>query len=304
MNALKKYIIKLFLVVVISLLFSISILDSVFDTISETIINKSTMFIALMVYGVVGICILILAIYIFIRKLSKRITLENNRYYQEKSTLFANIAHDLKTPMTTIIGFSKALCDNDVKEDEKKELLRLIYQKSMRANELLDLSFQYAKYDALDFKLKIETCDMAKLLREVVAEYYHDFEKKNIDLHINIPETKASAKIDRVEFSRVLCNLIINAYLHNAENAKVMIKLENESDIKITIADNGEMVDVKTIFEPLICGDKSRSTKGGSGLGLAIAKKITKKHGGQLYVDNKIIGYTKGFIVRIKQDTY
>lgn len=83
-----------------------------------------------------------------------------------------------------------------------------------------------------------------------------------------------------------------------------MIKLENESDIKITIADNGEMVDVKTIFEPLICGDKSRSTKGGSGLGLAIAKKITKKHGGQLYVDNKIIGYTKGFIVRIKQDTY
>ena len=254
----------------------------------------------MIIYGVVSIGALLLAIYVFTHFLSRRIALENDRYYKEKSMIFTNIAHDLKTPMTTVIGFSKALCNGEVTdENEKKEMFDSIYQKSMRANELLDLIFQYTKFDALDFRLNIEECDIAKLLRKLTAEYYNDFEEKHIEIEINIPDTKIWANIDKVEFSRALSNLIINAYRHNPENAKVMIQLENNSGIKITIADNGEAINDYTIFEPFVCGDKSRSTNGGSGLGLTIAKKIVELHGGRLYVDSGIRGYTKGFVVRL-----
>ncbi len=88
------------------------------------------------------------------------------------------------------------------------------------------------------------------------------------------------------EFSRALSNLIINAYRHNPENAKVMIQLENNIGVKITIADNGYAINDDTIFDPFVCDDESRSTMGGSGLGLAIAKKIIEQHGGRLYVDS------------------
>lgn len=298
MKDLKKYIIKLFLLIIIPFSLILSIIDSIFDGIAETINDESIMVTALIIYGVVSVGVLVFAVWVFTHFISKRIVLEKIRDYKEKSMLFANIAHDLKTPMTTVIGFSKALSDGEVTDEtEQKEMLHSIYQKSMRANELLDLIFQYTKFDALDFKLNIHECDITKLLRNLVAEYYNDFEKKNITLEIDIPDTKVLVNIDIVEFSRGLSNLIINAYRHNPDNAKVMIQLENRDGIKITIADNGQTIEDDTVFEAFVCGDESRSTKGGSGLGLAISKKIVEQHGGQLYIDSQITGYAKGFII-------
>jgi len=78
--------------------------------------------------------------------------------------LFANIAHDIKTPMTTIMGFLKALYDDVANEAEKKELLNSIYEKSKKVNELLDLMFQYTKLNGLDFELKRQETDVGRII--------------------------------------------------------------------------------------------------------------------------------------------
>lgn len=302
MKNLKKNLIRLFILVTVSMAVLNSAIQSVFQTKAEYINNKSMMLLALFFYFAASLLVLGLGTVIFVRMTSKKIEEENIRNNQERNMLFANISHDLKTPITTIIGFSKALYDDMVSEAEKKELLNSIYEKSQRVNELLDLMFQYTKLNGVDFKMKLEDTDIGRIIKETTALYYNEFERRNIEINIEIPESPIKRRLDRVEFRRAISNLIINAYQHNKSGNKVSIQLEENDCIKIMVADNGEEIkeDMREdIFIPFVCGDESRSSKGGSGLGLAITKKIIKKHGGKIYIDSNVDGYTKGFIIEL-----
>jgi signal transduction histidine kinase len=176
------------------------------------------------------------------------------------------------------------------------------YGKSKKVNELLDLMFQYAKLDSLDFEMKLQEVDLGRLIRDAVALHYNEFEIKNIELNIEIPQKPIKKELDNLEFSRAISNLIVNAYKHNKNGSKVNIRLEDNDGIKIIVADNGENIadEIKeTIFNPFICGDESRNSKAGSGLGLAITKKIIDKHGGKIFIDSNIEGYTKAFVIEL-----
>lgn len=302
MKNLKKYLIRLFILVTAAMAILNSVIQSVFETKAENIINRSMMLQALFLYFAASLLVLAIGAVIFIRMTSKKIEEENIRNNKERNMLFANISHDLKTPITTIMGFSKALYDGMVNEAEKRELLNSIYEKSQRVNELLDLMFQYTKLNGLDFEMKLEETDIGRIIKETTALYYNEFEKRNIEINIEIPERPIKGNLDRVEFSRAVSNLIINAYQHNKPGNKVSIWLEENDCIKIMVADNGEKIKEdmkKDIFNPFICGDASRNSKGGSGLGLAITKKIIEKHGGKIYIDSNVDGYTKGFVIEI-----
>lgn len=302
MEKLKKYLIGIFIGITVPMAILNSIIDSIFDSIATNITNEFMMIVALILYLCAGILVLGCGVALFVYLTSKKIKEENIRYNQERSMLFANIAHDLKTPMTTIMGFSKALHDDVVKENEKKELLDSIYGKSKRVNELLDLMFQYAKLDGTNFEMKLEEIDLGRLIRETTALHYNEFERKNIEINIEIPEKPIKKNLDSLEFSRAISNLIINGYRHNKTGSKVDIILEEDNGIKIIVADNGEKINdevKKTIFNPFICGDESRNSKEGSGLGLAITKKIVEKHGGKIYIDSNIEGYTKAFVIKL-----
>ena len=302
MKTLKKYLIGIFIALTVAMAFLNSIIESVFNTVASNITNEHIMRLALILYFTAVILVLVIGVILFVHLISKKIKEENIRYNQERNMLFANIAHDLKTPITTIMGFSKALYDEVVDETEKKELLNSIYGKSKRVNELLDLMFQYSKLDGLDFEMKLQELDVGRLIRETIALYYNEFEGKNIEINIEIPEKPIKLNLDNVEFSRAISNLIINAYRHNKPGSKVAIHLEEDDGIKIIVADNGENIDdemKKAIFNPFICGDESRNSKEGSGLGLAITKKIVEKHGGEIFIDSNIDGYTKAFVIQL-----
>ncbi|MCB2343078.1 sensor histidine kinase [Clostridium estertheticum] len=302
MKTLKKHLIVIFITLTVAMAFLNSIINSVFNTIAENITNEYMMGLALIIYFIAVILVLVIGAILFVHLISKKIKEENIRYNKEKNILFANIAHDLKTPITTIMGFSKALYDEVVDETEKKELLNSIYGKSKRVNELLDLMFQYAKLDGVDFEMKLQELDVGRLIRETIALYYNEFEGKSIEINIEMPEKPIKLNLDNVEFSRAISNLIINAYRHNKPGSKVAVRLEEDDGIKIIVADNGENIDdemKEAIFNPFICGDESRNSKEGSGLGLAITKKIVEKHGGKIFIDSNIDGYTKGFVVQL-----
>ena len=218
-------------------------------------------------------------------------------YDRKRNLLLSDIAHDIKTPLTTLCGYSKALSDGVVKEEEKRqEYLAAIYNKSMRMNELITLLFEYVKMDSSGFELHREAGDLGELVRECTAAVYTDFEEKNISLVIDISEESMPCLVDKVQMARAVTNLLNNAVRYGKEGGKALVRLE---DYCFTVADDGMAIDrefAEHIFEPFSRADKARCTAGGSGLGLSIAHKIVQMHNGELCVKLDYgQGYTKAF---------
>ena len=217
-------------------------------------------------------------------------------YDREKNLLLSDIAHDIKTPITILCSYSKALSDELVQGEKRQEYLDAIYRKSMRMNELITLLFEYVKMDSTGFMLYKEECDLGDILRECTAALYEDFEERKMKLQVEIPEIPVSYSADKVQISRAINNLLTNAARYGREGGRVLVQLE---EYTITVADEGPEIDEELaghIFEPFIRGDKARSTEGGSGLGLSIVLKIVEMHGGELRLNrNYGHGYTKAF---------
>lgn len=219
-------------------------------------------------------------------------------YDRQRNLLLSDIAHDIKTPITTLCSYSKALSDDIVQGEKRQEYLNAIYNKSMRMNELITLLFEYVKLDSSGFELHREDGDLGEILRESTAVLYADFEERNMKLRVEIPEQPVPYKVDKVQMGRVITNLLTNALRYGGADGKVLVRLQG---YVITVADDGPEIDrefAKHIFDPFARADKARSTKGGSGLGLSIASKIVDMHGGQLKLDCGFgHGYTKAFQV-------
>lgn len=227
-------------------------------------------------------------------------------YERARNLMLSDIAHDLRTPITTIVGYSRALNDGMVTSEEKRtEYLEAIENKSERMSDLITLLFDYVKLGSDGFKLNFEKVNLSELMRENAALLYSDVEEKGMELIVDIPEEACMVDADSLQISRVITNLITNAIRHNESGTEITLELREDSDdIEIIISDNGEIIaeDVAThIFEPFAVGDKSRRTKGGSGLGLSIAKKIVDMHGWSLALFQNRKGYKKAFIINIKK---
>lgn len=219
---------------------------------------------------------------------------------KERILLFANMAHDLKTPVTSILGYSKALGEGMVEDKEKqKEYLMTMTSKAMRINELIDRLFEYVKIESPENVLHKTDCDVAEILRNCVADIYTDMEEKNIELELNITEQVVIKNADRLEIGRVFSNILNNALKHTAGGTKVYVEMDENGNT--VIADSGEKIpDViaSKLFKPFVSGDESRTSCNGSGLGLALAYKIMQKHGGSLLYESPYKSYTKAFLVK------
>lgn len=227
---------------------------------------------------------------------------QKEEHDRQRNLLLSDIAHDIKTPITTVCGYARALADDVVTEEEKrKEYLQAIYAKSMRMDELVTLLFEYVKLDSDGFALNPEEADLGELLRENVALLYSDFEENGMELEIEIPEQTIPYKMDIIQMERAVTNILTNAVKYNEKGTKISVSLRISADAgyRIRIADNGTPIDdnlAKYIFEPFARGDKARSTGGGNGLGLSISSKIVRMHGGELKLNRQCEdGYVKAF---------
>ena len=226
-------------------------------------------------------------------------------YEKKRNLMLSDIAHDLRTPITTIAGYSKALNDDMiVSEEKKREYLQAIENKSARMNDLINLLFDYVRLDSANYGLRRDEMDLPELLRTIAASLYSDVEEKGMEFEISIPEEVHMVSLDRVQFSRVVVNLINNAIKHNKGGTTISLEMKLEKNsIQVVVSDNGGLIPeflAEHIFEPFAMGDASRTTQSGSGLGLSIAKKIVEMHGWtlelkQYYEDNR-----KAFVIEIK----
>lgn len=305
MNELKKkivyyYIIFTFVLVILEwYLFQLMVVylpkRMLLNETGKTMLELSAIMVSAVLFTIVA--------YGYYKKVNQSIIKETKRQAKERNMLFANIAHDLKNPISSVLGFARALESGAVKEEEQQTVLHTIGEKTLQVDEMIQKMFQYAKLEADGYLLQCQNTDLCKLIREVLALQYSEIEEKNMELDIDIPDKSVMKEIDVAEFSRVLRNLISNAIKHNENGTKIFVSLkENGNRVKIVVADSGIPIPPEqrqTIFEPFQCSDESRVAKDGSGLGLAIVRQIVQLHKGKIYIDDKIEEYTKGFVVEI-----
>lgn len=213
---------------------------------------------------------------------------EKKREYldMERQRILTDISHDLKTPITVIQGYSKAICDGLVSEETKDKYIEIIEKKAEAVSALTDSFFEYSKIDHPDFTVNTEKCDICEFCKEYLAEKYQELEISGFELHVEIPEEPMYCKIDRTLFRRVIENIITNAVKYNPGGTCLYFEINSEAyGAVITIGDYGIGIPesmATTIFEPFITGDVSRTSGKGTGLGMAIVKKIVDAHHGNI----------------------
>ena len=228
---------------------------------------------------------------------------QQRAFDRKRNLLLSDIAHDIKTPITTICGYSRALSDGVVDREREQEYLDAIYAKSMRMSELVTLLFEYVKLDSEGYVLHREKLDFAELVRENAAMVYPDYEEKKISVEVDVPEETVFCDADRLQMGRAVMNLLTNAARYGKPGGKVLIRLRERT---LVVADDGLVIEpefAEHIFEPFTRADKARTTHGGSGLGLSISAKVVEMHGGKLELDCAYgKGYTKAFVLRLPEE--
>lgn len=204
-----------------------------------------------------------------------------------------SLSHDVKTPLTTLIGYLDAAYKGTVTGREYYNYIEIACQKSHKLKDYIDILFDWFKLNSNEFIIKIDTMEVAELTRNVLIEWIPVFENKQMEYHVSIPEQPFLVKLDPDGYIRILNNLIQNVIVHSHASEIKISLCRFENDIKIQISDNGIGVkseDLKHIFERLYKCDKGYSEKG-SGLGLSIAYQLTKKMNGRIVVESEV---TKG----------
>lgn len=236
---------------------------------------------------------------LFYALIRKELKTESEKRVKEQSMIYAAIAHDLKTPMTSVQGFAAALRDGMIPPEKQSEVLDVICSKSRHMDELIHSLFEYANLGAEEYRLKSEPFDAARVVREVVAEGYTDFEEHGIELDVNISDGPLMILGDTREFRRAVTNLVVNAWKHNEPGTKVCITAKAAGDeLLVAVADNGAQIPEEmreVILQPFVTGDAARTSHDGSGLGLAIATKIIALMGGALRIVDADGEYVKAF---------
>lgn len=218
----------------------------------------------------------------------------------EKNKMLADISHDLKTPVTVIQGYAKAVADGMVPKDREKYYLEVIAKKAELMTELIESFHEYSKMEHPDFSFTMERTDVCEFLRKYLAEKYQELELANVKMEINIPEKPYYINADTAMLRRIFENLIGNSMKYNTQGVSISVELTVSNDNKYTeirFSDNGTGIPVHIrdhIFEPFITGNEARTAGTGSGLGLALVKKIVDGHNGSIRLEeNKGIPESK-----------
>ncbi len=218
-------------------------------------------------------------------------TLEDEKKKQNR--IIASISHDIKTPLTSILGYSERLFTNSkLNDDTRKKYANKIYNQANSLKEIIEEFDDYLDYQ-IDDNNKLEKISIKYIVEYLNNYYKEDLKEKNIDLKIKTNCPNSLILVDLVKFKRIFSNTITNSirYLNKNKNIiNININTEKDDKIKFEIADNGigtNEKDLEKIFEPLYTTDKSRKI---SGLGLSICKEIVESLSGTIQAINNKMG--------------
>ena len=204
---------------------------------------------------------------------------------QKKNDLVTYLAHDLKTPLTSIIGYLNILEESEVPEEIQKEYLERVLDKAYHLEELTDQFFDITRFNLQEIPLNKTEIDGEFFLQQITDELYPLLMPKKLQIELDIiPGFKIYG--DGSLLARVLNNLMKNAISYSNENSVIKITGKDDPNAAvITVENDGDIIskeELKLIFEKFYRRDKARGQSSGSGLGLAIAKEIVERHGGTL----------------------
>lgn len=208
---------------------------------------------------------------------------------QAYKRLMTGLSHDVKTPLTSLVGYLEAVQEKIVSEEEKDDYISVALNKAHHLKDFVELLFEWVKLDAREQIFQFEICDLNELTRDILADWITVLEDRHFNYEINIPDVECNIDLDKNAYKRILDNLLQNILLHS-KGDRVSIRIcQNAQQVKIYVSDNGigiKEIDLPHIFERLYKCDESRS-HGGSGLGLAIVKELTEAHHGIISVESK-----------------
>lgn len=211
---------------------------------------------------------------------------------ENQNRIIASISHDIKTPLTSVIGYADRLKNSNLSEDKKQKYVDKIYNKALTMKSILE---EFDDYQSCNIKetLKLEKVTIKSILEYVKKDFEDDLLDKKIKLSIKTNCNEKSVNVDLVKLKRVFSNVITNSVTHFKGNEGVInVNITSQANlIRFEIADNGGGIadekDLKRIFEPLYTSDPSRKI---SGLGLSICKQIISSLDGRIYAKNNSIG--------------
>lgn len=218
---------------------------------------------------------------------------ELKKLEQMRKDFVANVSHELKTPITSIKGFSETLLDGAMKNEEAlQNFLSIILKESDRLQALIQELLDLSKIEQQEFVLEAESLNLCQLLEETHAILQGKAVKKNISLTLNAPDHPVIIKGDASRVKQIFINLIMNALNYTGEGGKVDITItEEKHSVRVAVQDSGigiEKKELPRIFERFYRVDKARSrNSGGTGLGLAIVKHIVEAHKGKITVNSE-----------------
>lgn len=218
--------------------------------------------------------------------------LEKERKKQDDSNrkMLANISHDLKTPLTVILGYSEMIRNQEgISLDSIQQKVEKIYRKTTDVLEMINIFFDLVKIESGELALEMQMLDLCEIARNEILNYYDMLQEGGFQVEIDIPEDEIPVDADKQAVKRILANLIQNAIKYGADGRYLRLGItQRGDDVLIQVEDRGKGIiedSQDKIFERLVTLEDSRNKKyQGSGLGLTITKRLVEAMGGNIRV--------------------
>ena len=225
---------------------------------------------------------------------------------RSKNELITNVAHDLRTPLTSIRGYLQLLKSNqDLDPETRNNYIRIAYEKTIRLQDLIEDLFGFTKLSYGKLSAHPEPLDLVKLLEQVADEFYPSFESAGLAFEFRSSVRSIEMVGDGQLLARLFANLINNAIKYGKDGKRVHLLIDYEAPlVTVRVINYGQVIPAdkqEKIFEKFYRLEQSRnSSTGGTGLGLAIAKNIVDLHGGMISVSSDLNGTV--FQVQLRTD--
>ena len=211
---------------------------------------------------------------------------------QTKDDLITNVAHDLRTPLTSIIGFLDLVKRDDLLTPEQKNnYIGIVYDKAKRLENLIDDLFDYTRYEKNKFKMECSEFDLNQFMSQMTEEFYPNLTENHLVCVQDFYPQELKVCCDGELLARAVGNLMSNAIKYGADGKQIEVYTKKKNNMAvIQVINYGRIIpkeDLEKVFEKFFRVEGSRSLKtGGTGLGLAIAKNIIELHGGTIMADS------------------
>ncbi|MEC1900260.1 HAMP domain-containing histidine kinase [Bacillus atrophaeus] len=240
---------------------------------------------------------------------NQKITARFTRTEHSMKRMLTNMSHDLKTPLTVVLGYIEAIQnDSDLADAERKALLEKLHQKTYEIIRLMNSFFDLAKLESGDKEIPITKIHINELCKKNILSFYDVVQAKGYEAAIDIPDIPVYAKGNEEALDRVFQNLLSNAIQYGGDGKVIGLSLSSdEQHVYISVWDRGKGIgerEQERVFERLYTLEESRNKSfQGSGLGLTITKRLVEQMGGAIALQSKPYERT-AFIITLKRMTY